>query len=234
MIKKIINHFFKDFFIDVSRQLWVEKKLLKLRKNLSILDAGCGDQKYRKYTQHLNYKSQDFGLYSTDNKKTLGTSGMGGKDGYKYGALDYECDIVSIPVKNNSFDVILCTEVFEHLPDPNLAIAEFSRILRSNGDLFLTVPSNCLRHMDPYFYYSGFSDNWLKQKLKDNNFIIKELDTIGDYYSWMSFELYRTLKRNILFLPFILPSLIFFLLKKKTTISSNTLCKAYFIHAKKK
>ena len=156
------------------------------------------------------------------------------KDGYKYGDLDYTCDITSIPVNNKYFHVILCTEVFEHLPDPELAIKEFNRILKSNGELILTVPSNCLRHMDPYFFYSGFSDNWLRQKLKENNFIVKELNTIGDYYSWISYELYRTLKGNILFFPFILPSFIFFLLKRKSKASSNTLCKAYFIYAKKK
>ena len=39
-------------------------------------------------------------------------------------------DIWDIKEKNNVFDAILCTEVFEHIPYPNETIKEFSRLLK--------------------------------------------------------------------------------------------------------
>ena len=39
--------------------------------------------------------------------------------------------------RTESFDVILCTEVFEHLKNPVLALKEFNRILKHSGSLSL-------------------------------------------------------------------------------------------------
>ncbi|WP_121022373.1 class I SAM-dependent methyltransferase [Helicobacter vulpis] len=47
--------------------------------------------------------------------------------------LDIICDITAIPERDGSFDAIMCVEVFEHLPNPILALKEFSRLLRGGG-----------------------------------------------------------------------------------------------------
>ena len=49
------------------------------------------------------------------------------------------CDIVDMPLESESVDVILCSEVFEHLQDPVLAIKEFSRIIKKDGKLILSA-----------------------------------------------------------------------------------------------
>ena len=47
-----------------------------------------------------------------------------------------KCDIISditnIPLKDQSIEHILCSEVFEHLPNPVLALKELSRIIKIN------------------------------------------------------------------------------------------------------
>lgn len=55
-----------DFY---ERRNWVIKQLNILKKNSILLDAGCGNQQYRKYCKHLIYKGQDFGQYKSDEKK---------------------------------------------------------------------------------------------------------------------------------------------------------------------
>jgi SAM-dependent methyltransferase len=77
--------------------------------------------------------------------------------------------------------IILCTEVFEHIPYPIETLKEFSRLLKKDGKLLLTAPSNCLRHMDPYFFYSGFSDRWYEKFLNDNGFELESIEAVGDY-----------------------------------------------------
>ena len=156
LVKKIpfIKNQLKNLNNSFLREEFVRDNLAKIKANENILDAGCGSQHYKKYCNHLNYKSQDFGLYSTDEKK-----GFAFETGeYEYGDLDYVGNVWEIEEKDEYFDNIICTEVFEHIPCPIETVKEFSRIIKSGGKLILTAPSNSLRHMDPYYFYAGFSD----------------------------------------------------------------------------
>jgi SAM-dependent methyltransferase len=202
-------------------------------KNL-ILDAGCGNQRYRQHCSHLSYRAQDFGQYTTDSKKMIGSEGVGGEEGYDYGALDYVGDIWEIKEKDDTFDAILCTEVFEHIPYPIETIKEFSRLLKANGKLILTAPGNCLRHMDPYFFYSGFSDRWYETILKANGLEIETLAAVGDYYSWLAVEMARTAtSHSILAKLAVAPAFLYFHNKTKTRTSVDTLCMGYHVVARK-
>lgn len=219
-----------------ERTEWVRTQLELLPAGSLILDAGCGNQQFRKYCQHLCYKAQDFGQYVVDDKKILGaeSGGLGAEGGYLYGELDYVGDIWNIDEEDNAFDAILCTEVFEHIPFPNETIAEFRRLLKPGGKLILTAPSNCLRHMDPYFYYSGFSDRWYEKILGKYNFSIKEITAVGDYYSWMSVEIVRTAKTHSILAKLVLfPAFLFYFNKKRTKVSIDTLCGGYHVVAVK-
>ncbi len=52
-----------------------------------------------------------------------------------------ECqDVQRLTYPSNSFDVCVCTEVFEHVPDDEAGFAEIRRVLRQGGVLVLTVP----------------------------------------------------------------------------------------------
>lgn len=233
MIINFINKIKSIFNSDSRRDLWVINKLRTLKKDLKILDAGCGSQRYKKYCSHLQYYSQDFGKYTNDLKRTLSKSTVGGYGSYEYGMLDYIGDIWDISEKSNTFDYILCTEVFEHIPYPEKALKELSRLLKVNGCLILTLPSTSLRHMDPFYFYSGFSDRWLEHFCKKFNLKIIELSSDGDYYSFLRYELYRTMRGNILSIPFLIPSFIFLLFRRATVESKNTLNNSYFLVAKK-
>jgi 2-polyprenyl-3-methyl-5-hydroxy-6-metoxy-1,4-benzoquinol methylase len=49
--------------------------------------------------------------------------------------------VMSLPFADATFDVVLSTEVIEHLPQPSLAIREFARVLKPGGHLVLSVPN---------------------------------------------------------------------------------------------
>jgi SAM-dependent methyltransferase len=217
-----------------DRDEFVTAQLGKLEDRVLILDAGCGSQRYRKDCERLRYKAQDFGQYTTDVKHMMGTKGIGGDEGYRYGELDYVGNVWAIDEKAGTFDAILCTEVLEHIPYPNETIKEFSRLLKTNGTLILTAPSNCLRHMDPYFFYSGFSDRWYEEVLPDNGFRIEILEAVGDYYSWLAVETARTAKASSLLAKVILaPAFAYYFNRKKTALSIDTLCMGYHVLARK-
>ena len=222
--KKLNNQFVRDEF--------VVTQLSNLPNGSLALDAGCGSQRYRTHCRHLKYKAQDFAQYTTDVKHMIGTIGVGGEVGYEYGQLDYVGDIWDIDEKAETFDAILCTEVFEHIPYPNDALKEFSRLLKANGTLILTAPTNCLRHMDPYFFYSGFSDRWYEALLVQFGFKIEVLEPVGDYYSWLAVEVARTAKAHSLLAKIcLLTAFIYYFNKKMTTVSRDTLCMGYHVVA---
>lgn len=54
-------------------------------------------------------------------------------------------DIYSLPYRKNSFDLIICTEVLEHLEDPETALEELKRV--SKKYLLISVPN------EPYFTF---------------------------------------------------------------------------------
>jgi ubiquinone/menaquinone biosynthesis C-methylase UbiE len=231
---KAINRRMRFFFDNANgRELFVKQELLKLKPGSELLDAGCGDQKYRHYCDHLNYSAQDFGQYTTDTKRTLGNIGLGGTSGYKYGPLDYEGNIWDIDVISGRFDTVLCTEVLEHIPYPIETLQELSRVLKSGGTLILTAPSNCLRHMDPYFYTSGFSDRWYEHILPECGFKIVSLVPVGDYYRWLAVEILRTIRSHKFSTFLLLPSLIYFSSKRVSEVSRDSLCMGYHVVATK-
>ncbi|GBF80698.1 class I SAM-dependent methyltransferase [Aphanothece sacrum] len=51
-------------------------------------------------------------------------------------------DITNIQYSDNTFDVIVCSHVLEHIPDDQKAMKELQRVLKSDGWAILQVPLN--------------------------------------------------------------------------------------------
>jgi ubiquinone/menaquinone biosynthesis C-methylase UbiE len=160
-----------------NREEWLEKVLKRIPSGSRILDAGAGEQKYKKFCNHLNYVSQDFAQYD----------GKG-----NHGKLDITSDITDIPEPGESFDVIMCIEVFEHLPNPILALEEFSRLLRKGGQLILTAPFCSLTHFAPYHFSTGFNRYYYEYHLPVYGFEITEIQPNGNYFEYIAQELRRS------------------------------------------
>ncbi|HBB76887.1 MAG: hypothetical protein A3J18_02585 [Candidatus Levybacteria bacterium RIFCSPLOWO2_02_FULL_40_18] len=206
---------------ETARNEWVVKKIAKIPKGKSILDVGAGEMPYKTYCRHLKYKSQDFGKYTGENTKSGIKSGK-----YDTKSVDIISDITSIPVRNKSFDYVLCTEVFEHIPDPLQALKEISRINKST--LILTAPFASLTHFYPYFFYTGFSEQFYRTNLPRYGYKIKEIYAYGNYFDLLGMELLRLpliiFDYNKIFLICILP---FFTLTLPVLMALRILGKLY-------
>jgi ubiquinone/menaquinone biosynthesis C-methylase UbiE len=49
--------------------------------------------------------------------------------------------VEKLPFDNVSFDVVLATDIIEHVDDDNRALAEIARVLRPGGKVLITVPA---------------------------------------------------------------------------------------------
>jgi SAM-dependent methyltransferase len=72
---------------------------------------------------------------------------------------DIKADICNLPFKDNSYDVILCNHVLEHIPDDKKAMQELYRILKPNGYAILQVPQDLNRA-------STFEDDSITDKME--------------------------------------------------------------------
>jgi ubiquinone/menaquinone biosynthesis C-methylase UbiE len=171
---------------ELEREAWVRQRLEKIPAGSRLLDAGAGEQRFKKFCEHLQYIAQDFGRYD----------GKGDSTGLQTGAwnqenLDIISDIAAIPEPNNSFDTILCTEVLEHLPEPVTALAEFSRLLRADGQLILTAPFCSLTHFSPFHFYTGFNRYFYETHLPKFGFRIVEMVGNGNFFEYLAQEVHR-------------------------------------------
>ena len=185
-MKRFLKKIFNLNENEDNRNRWLQETLTQLPAGLRILDAGAGELKNKIHCTHLHYVSQDFCQYE----------GSGDKKGLQTGTwdtsrIDIVGDISAIPEKDASFDVILCSEVFEHLPNALLALKEFSRLLKPGGKLISTAPFASLVHFAPYHYSTGFSKYWYLTHFPANGFQIIELTPNGDWFNFSKQEIFR-------------------------------------------
>ncbi len=58
---------------------------------------------------------------------------------------DVKADICELPFDNDTYDVILCNHVLEHIPDDTKAMQELYRILKPGGMAILQIPQDLNR-----------------------------------------------------------------------------------------
>jgi SAM-dependent methyltransferase len=172
-------------FNQYERDQWITRVVAKVPPNSRVLDVGAGSCPYRNLFNHCEYKTHDFVQLRADQ--------LLGKD---YGQIDYVSDIKNIPVPDESFDVIICTEVFEHIPEPIPVVAEFSRILKPGGQLILTAPLQSGIHQEPYHFYGGYTPFWYQHFLSKSNFDNISIEENGRFNRFFAQEGIRFIRMN--------------------------------------
>ena len=57
-----------------------------------------------------------------------------------YPFVDLNLDLTRLPIRDASFDVVICSHVLEHVPDDRAAMREIRRVLKPEGWALLMVP----------------------------------------------------------------------------------------------
>ena len=124
--KRKFGKYFRHRFIKIF-------PYLKSLKNPKILDLGCGEGQF--YDILKEYKT-DFEYVGVDiSKKQIAKA-------RKKGIYAVVCDISKkIPFRNNTFDVIIATEIIEHLFDTTSFLKKCNSVLKKEGLLILTTPN---------------------------------------------------------------------------------------------
>lgn len=173
-----------------ARSTWVADQLGSAAAQYpggSILDVGAGERPYKGCAEGLglSYRSHDFAEYD----------GLGDCDGLQCGSWevsghDLVCDVLEIPDSFAS-DIVLCTEVLEHVPDAVRAFQALVRITKPGGILIVTVPFLSLMHQAPFWFQSGLSPYWFEYWAGSLGVEVQQLLVSGDYVDLMRQEIGR-------------------------------------------
>lgn len=86
-------------------------------------------------------------------------------------------DGIKTQFRNEEFDIIVASDVLEHIKEPKTALAEWERILKPNGKLIIFVPAfNFLwsSHDVVNFHYRRYSKIQLRNELEKSGFFINQ------------------------------------------------------------
>lgn len=133
-----------------------------------VLDAGAGRQAYRKLIERYagSYESLD-------------------KDDAD-GATDHVADVQSMPLPDETYDTLVCTQVLQHVPDPGAAMKEMARTLRRGGMLILSAPHLVWLHNEPHDYFR-FTVHGLRRLLDEAGLRPISIDPVGGLICFLSY-----------------------------------------------
>ena len=127
-IKKTINAAGENYLKDVQMLL----DITDFKKNLKILDVGCGLG--IEIIELANLGADCVGLDAVEDNCNFITE-IGKK--YKMKIKGDYGDGCDMPYENNSFDIVMSKNYFEHVKDFDLSIKEQTRVLKYNGKLII-------------------------------------------------------------------------------------------------
>jgi SAM-dependent methyltransferase len=139
--------------------LTIEFDRLQVSPGDRILDIGCGEGRHTiTACQHRDTVcvGADFDYKSlVETRKKLDVHRQ--FNDIHCRQVDLSCmDITRLPFKSDSFDIVICSEVLEHIPDDAAAVRELVRVLKPGKTLAVSVPrfwpeKICWMLSDEYF-----------------------------------------------------------------------------------
>ncbi len=158
------------------------------------------------------------------------------------------CDIVAdcrdIPVDNDSFDSIVCTQVLGDIPNLGDVVSEFHRILKSKGYLLLSESFFNELHSEPYDFWR-FTPYTFQAIFPSNQWEIVKIDRVGGFWSVLAqlvaryfilrFNLYKSMfvGRIFSFINTLISYVVLFFDRIDKTLANRKFCLGYVVIIKK-
>jgi SAM-dependent methyltransferase len=210
------------FFIRRSLYVHIRKSAPVLKGRL--LDFGCGRKPYENLFAVSEYVGLDMEQTGHDHRNSK---------------VDVFYDGKHIPFPDESFDSLFCSEVLEHVFDPERMLPEIRRVLKRDATVLLTVPFCWNEHEVP-FDYARYTTFGIKHLLEKHGFRVSEVRRSGNFvqvnfqlWALYFYELFRGwgTAGKLLSMAFIIPinlagSLIRILLPKNESLFFNTIIMA--------
>lgn len=203
--KQIDKKRFREFnaFVFARYMFFVNevKKLLKYAKNkkVRILDVGCGDGVLL-YLIKKNNKNVNFEIYGLDlSKEALSIA----KNRIPEGSFT-NTEVYDLNFEDNFFDIIVSSDVIEHVNNPKRMLKEIKRVLNNEGFVIIGTPirytEEPLDKMHYYEFYPKEFNNLIKNFF--NSLELKETHNL--FYYLLYNKIFNVFGKNIVLFRYII------------------------------
>jgi len=131
------TRFEKGFFLKKKMEFNIFQKMLNfanIKKTDIVIDVGCGEGFLLREIQNaINIVGIEISITALRRAKEIL------KDRSEIDII--KADGQEMPISSETFDVVLCSEMLKHLPDPRIVLKEINRILKHDGRLVISVPN---------------------------------------------------------------------------------------------
>ena len=129
------NNRFQSRFLRAAQSKVIS--LLDIQANVHFLDIGCGTGWAVGQAANLvDGKGLFYGVDLSPKMIEKAKSNFSEKDNFRFMQANSE----SIPLDDDFFDIIICTNSFHHYLHPDKALKEMRRLLKSGGKLYILDP----------------------------------------------------------------------------------------------
>jgi len=112
--------------------------ILDLKENVHFLDIGCGTGwAIGQAAQVVNEQGEFYGVDLSPKMIEKAKENFRGHNNFHF----IEANSESIPLNDNFFDVIICSNSFHHYLHPDKAMKEIRRLLKPGGKIFILDPT---------------------------------------------------------------------------------------------
>lgn len=112
--------------------------LLNIQPGVHFLDIGCGTGwAVGQVAKLINDQGLFYGVDLSAKMIEKAKENFRGRENLVF----TQANVESIPLNSNFFDIIICTNSFHHYPNPEKAIDEMHRLLRSGGKVYILDPT---------------------------------------------------------------------------------------------
>lgn len=179
-----------------TRDTWVAEFAKSVPAGSRVLDVSAGARPYKHLWSHCDYFSHEFpgNLELVDSFRGEDAVAENKKSLEKLQRThDFLGEVHNTTAPSDSFDVVLLTEVLEHVPEPLLAIKELARVAKRGGQIVVTAPFTSGSHQQPYHFAAGYSPEFYRHAAKLSGLTVAEITSQGDFFKVIAQEVDRAL-----------------------------------------
>ena len=130
----IINHTNYERAEDLKRLDFIQNSLNKLgNRKLSVLDVGCGNGNISRFIGAQGHQVTGIDISATTIEKAKSLN--------KLPNVRFKNIAAEELISKETFDMVICSEVIEHLHVPNTVVQALQKLLTKDGILIVTVPN---------------------------------------------------------------------------------------------